>query len=69
MFSNIHNGEIHHWEFYRFWRDLGFVFGAVGIDFIAYIYGLSIAIQLVSWIALASGIFVFIFMRETKKGH
>jgi Na+/phosphate symporter len=54
---------------YRFWRDLGFVFGAVGIGFIADIWFLSIAIQSVSWIALASGIFVFIFMRETKKGH
>lgn len=53
---------------YRFWRDLGFVFGAVGIGFIADIYDLSIAIQSVSWIALASGIFVFIFMRDTKKG-
>lgn len=52
---------------YRFWRDLGFVFGAVGIGFIADIYDLSIAIQSVSWIALASGIFVFIFMRETKR--
>jgi MFS family permease len=52
---------------YRFWRDLGFVFGAVGIGFIADVYDLSIAIQSVSWIALASGIFVFIFMRETKK--
>jgi MFS family permease len=54
---------------YRFWRDLGFVFGAVGIGFIADIYNLSIAIQSVSWIALASGIFVFIFMRETKEGY
>jgi MFS family permease len=54
---------------YRFWRDLGFVFGAVGIGFIADIYDLSIAIQSVSWIALASGIFVIIFMRETKNGH
>ncbi len=54
---------------YRFWRDLGFVFGAVGIGFIADIYDLSIAIQSVSWIALASGIFVIIFMHETKKGY
>ena len=54
---------------YRFWRDLGFVFGAIGIGFIADIYDLSIAIQSVSWIALASGIFVFIFMRETKKAY
>jgi hypothetical protein len=45
------------------------LFGAVGIGFIADISDLSIAIQSVSWIALASGIFVFIFMRETKKGY
>jgi MFS family permease len=52
---------------YRFWRDLGFVFGAVGIGFIADISSISIAIQFVAWIALASGIFVFIVMRETKR--
>ena len=52
---------------YRFWRDLGFVFGAVGIGFIADLFNLSIAIQLVAWISLASGVFVFIVMRETKK--
>lgn len=52
---------------YRFWRDLGFVFGAVGIGFIADISSNSIAIQFVAWIALASGIFVLIVMRETKR--
>ena len=52
---------------YRFWRDLGFVFGAVGIGFIADISSISIAIQFVAWIALASGIFVLIVMRETKR--
>ncbi|HEY7079156.1 MAG TPA: MFS transporter, partial [Nitrososphaeraceae archaeon] len=51
---------------YRFWRDLGFVFGAVGIGFIADISNISIAIQFVAWIALASGIFVLIVMREPK---
>ena len=51
---------------YRFWRDLGFVFGAVGIGFIADISSISIAIQFVAWIALASGVFVLIVMRETK---
>ena len=49
---------------YRF--DLGFVFGAVGIGFIADISNISIAIQFVAWIALASGIFVFVVMREPK---
>jgi MFS family permease len=52
---------------YRFWRDLGFVFGAVGIGFIADISSISVAIQFVAWIALASGIFVLIVMRETKR--
>lgn len=52
---------------YRFWRDLGFVFGAVGIGFIADISSISIAIQFVAWIALASGIFVLIVMRENKR--
>jgi MFS family permease len=51
---------------YRFWRDLGFVFGAIGIGFIADISNVSIAIQFVGWIALASGIFVLIVMRETR---
>jgi hypothetical protein len=51
----------------RFWRDLGFVFGAVGIGFIADLFGLSIALQLVAWISLCSGVFVFIVMRETGR--
>ena len=52
---------------YRFWRDLGFVFGGIGIGFIADIFNLSIAIQSVAWVALDSGIFVLVVMRETKK--
>jgi MFS family permease len=52
---------------YRFWRDLGFVFGAVGIGFIADVFSINAAIQLVSWLALASGIIVIICMRETKR--
>jgi hypothetical protein len=52
---------------YRFWRDLGFVFGAIGIGSIADIFNLSIAIQSVAWVALGSGIFVLVVMRETKK--
>ncbi|MGA7370345.1 MAG: MFS transporter [Nitrososphaeraceae archaeon] len=51
---------------YRFWRDLGFVFGAVGIGFIADAFNLNIAIQTVAWIALGSGIFVLLVMRETR---
>ena len=52
---------------YKFWRDLGFVFGAVGIDFIADIFNLNIAIQVVAWISLGSGLLVFVFMQETRK--
>ena len=52
---------------YRFWRDLGFVFGALGIGFIADLFSTSLAIQTVAWITLGSGIFVFIVMHETKR--
>jgi MFS family permease len=52
---------------YRFWRDLGFVFGAIGIGFIADLTSISAAIQIVAWIAIGSGIFVLVGMRETKK--
>jgi MFS family permease len=51
---------------YRFWRDLGFVFGAIGVGFIADLSSNSIAIQLVAWIAIASGIFVLLIMKETR---
>jgi MFS family permease len=52
---------------YRFWRDLGFVFGAIGIGFLADLFGLNIAMQLVAFLAIGSGIFVLIVMKETKK--
>lgn len=51
---------------YRFWRDLGFVFGAVGIGYIADLFGLNNAIQLVAFLAIGSGIFVLVSMKETK---
>ena len=51
---------------YRFWRDLGFVFGAVGIGFIADAFDLNTAIQTVAWITLGSGIFVLLVMKETR---
>jgi MFS family permease len=50
---------------YRFWRDLGFVFGAVGIGYIADLFGLNNAIQLVAFLAAGSGIFVLVVMKET----
>jgi len=52
---------------YRFWRDLGFVIGALGIGFIADFFSINIAIQITGWIALCSGIFVIIVMHETKR--
>jgi MFS family permease len=52
---------------YRFWRDLGFVFGAIGIGFIADLSTNSVAIQLVACIAVASGVFVLLVMKETRK--
>ena len=51
---------------YRFWRDLGFVFGAIGIGFLADLFGLNIAIHLVAFLAIASGIFVLTVMKETS---
>jgi MFS family permease len=50
---------------YRFWRDLGFVFGAIGIGFLADLFGLNIAINLVAFLAIGSGIFVLMVMKET----
>ena len=52
---------------YRFWRDLGFVFGVIGVGFIADLSSSSIAIQLVAWIAVGSGVFVLLIMKETSK--
>jgi hypothetical protein len=51
---------------YRFWRDLGFVFGAIGIGFIADLSSNSIAIQLAAWIEVASGVLVYLMMKETR---
>lgn len=52
---------------YRFWRDLGFVFGAVGIGYVADLFNLNIAIQIVALLAVASGIFILDLMKETIK--
>lgn len=51
---------------YRFWRDMGFVTGAIGIGFIADSFGMFIAIQMVAWIGVASAIIVIILMKENK---
>ncbi len=50
---------------YRFWRDLGFVAGAVGIGYLADVFGMESALHFVAVIAVASGILVFVAMRET----
>ena len=52
---------------YRFWRDLGFVFGAIGIGYLADIYGLNIAFHIVAFLGIASGIFVLMVMKETSR--
>jgi MFS family permease len=51
---------------YRFWRDIGFVFGAVGIGFIADLSGMFVAIQVVALVGLVSGIVVIALMKETR---
>jgi MFS family permease len=50
---------------YRFWRDLGFVFGAVGIGYLADLHGLNDAFHSVALLAVGSGIFVLVAMKET----
>ena len=52
---------------YRFWRDIGFVFGAVGIGFLADLFGLTIAFHVVAFLALASGFFALMVMKETSR--
>ncbi len=51
---------------YRFWRDMGFVIGAIGIGFIANLFNMLVAIQIVAWIGVASGTVVIFLMKETK---
>ena len=51
---------------YRFWRDMGFVIGAIGIGFIADLFNTFVAIHVVAWIGLASGIVIIFLMKETK---
>ena len=42
---------------YRFWRDLGFVFGAIGIGFIADVSSLSTAIKIVAYLWVLESLF------------
>lgn len=52
---------------YRFWRDLGFVFGAVGVGYLADLFGFNIAMQCVALVAVGSGFLVWLKMKETRR--
>lgn len=52
---------------YRFWRDLGFIFGAIGIGFLTDLFRLNIVIRLVAILAIISGIFLLIIMKEMNR--
>jgi MFS family permease len=52
---------------YRFWRDLGFVFGAVGVGYLADLSGFNIAMQCVALVAVGSGFLVWLKMKETRR--
>ena len=41
--------------------------GAIGIAFIADIFDLNNAIQVVRWISKGSGIFIFVYARNQKR--
>jgi MFS family permease len=51
----------------RFWRDLGFVFGAVGVGYLADLFGFNIAMQCVALVAVGSGFLVWLKMKETRR--
>jgi MFS family permease len=51
---------------YRLWRDLGFAVGAILIGLVADAAGMSAAILLVAVLTAASGVVVFVRMRETR---
>jgi hypothetical protein len=54
---------------YRFWRDLAFVFGAVGIGFIADTFDLNTA-TMVAWNYLGVGnIYTTRYVRDKNEGH
>jgi MFS family permease len=43
---------------YRFWRDFGYVIGALSTGIIADLFGVSVALQVVAFLTLTSGIYV-----------
>lgn len=52
---------------YRFWRDIGFVVGAIGIGFIADLFSIYTALQVVAGIAMTSGVVITLLMKESKE--
>lgn len=54
---------------YRFWRDAGFVVGALGVGLIADTMGLDVGIQATAVVTLCSGVAVALLMRETLPGR
>lgn len=54
---------------YRFWRDLGYVAGALLAGFVADALGVEVAAELVGFVTLTSGGIVALRMRETHEGQ
>ncbi len=52
---------------YRFWRDMGYVFGAIGAGFLADFFGVPVAIFAVGLLTLSSGALVAWRMPETRR--
>jgi hypothetical protein len=59
--------DILHRENIEIWCKKEFVFGGIGVGFIADLSSNSIAIRLVAWIAITSSVFVFLIMKEARK--
>ncbi len=52
---------------YRFWRDMGYVFGAIGAGILADFFGVPVAIFAVGLLTLSSGALVAWRMPETRR--
>jgi MFS family permease len=52
---------------YRLWRDLGYVVGALSAGALADAFGMSVAIQVVAAVTVASGLWVAVRMPETHR--
>ena len=53
---------------YRFWRDAGAIFGALGAGALADLFGFSVAIQAVAAVTVASGFVAAVMIRGAKTG-